>query len=94
MECFILDRSILVLGSWDGMNKTSHPHTPPNDLDQLGLTCSIPTAARLLGIGRASAYKAAAEGVIPSIRIGRTVRVPSAALRRLLEHGASIGEAS
>ena len=64
------------------MNPQTPPQTP-TPLEELGATCSIPTAARLLGIGRASAYKAAAEGVIPSIRIGRTVRVPSAALRRL-----------
>jgi excisionase family DNA binding protein len=69
------------------MNNTTHPPTPPNDLKQLGLTCSVPTAARLLGIGRATAYKAAADGLIPSIRLGRRVVVPTAALNRLLWAG-------
>lgn len=69
------------------MEKTTHPPTPPDDLDELGFTCSVPMAARLLGIGRATAYKAAGDGSIPSIRIGRRVRVPRAALKHLLEHG-------
>ena len=72
------------------MKTTSHPPAPPNDLDQLGLTCSVPTAARLLGIGRATAYKAATEGLIPSIRLGRRLVVPTAPLRRLLDAGASL----
>ena len=70
------------------MNKTAHSPTPPDDLDQLGLTCSVPTAARLLGIGRATAYKAVANGLLPSIRLGRRVVVPTAALKRLLDAGA------
>lgn len=34
-------------------------------------------AARELGISRASAYSAAAKGDIPTIRVGRLLRVPS-----------------
>jgi excisionase family DNA binding protein len=48
-------------------------------------TMSIPEAASYLGIGRNSAYGAARAGQIPTIRIGRLLRVPIAALERMLE---------
>ena len=69
---------------------TDPPAAPPPDLDQLPLTCSVPVAAKLLGIGRATAYKAAAEGSLPSIRVGRRIVVPTAALRRMLDAGSPI----
>lgn len=43
-----------------------------------------PDAAKALGIGRATAYEAAARNEIPVIRIGRRLVVPTAALRRML----------
>jgi excisionase family DNA binding protein len=49
------------------------------------LTCSVPEAGEMLGLGRCSAYQAAANGEIPTIRFGRLVRVPLAALKRMLE---------
>ena len=48
------------------------------------LTLTVPEAARLIGISRMTAYSAVREGTIPSIRIGRRVLVPRAALDRLL----------
>lgn len=48
------------------------------------LTVSVPEAARLLGVSRMTAYSAVCEGTIPSLRIGRRVLVPRAALDRLL----------
>jgi excisionase family DNA binding protein len=53
------------------------------------LTLTVEEAATLLGISRAFAYEAVGRGEIPSIRIGRRILVPKAALRRLLapEHG-------
>jgi excisionase family DNA binding protein len=53
------------------------------------LTLSVPEAARLLGVSRMSAYSAVREGTIPSIRIGRRVLVPRAALDRLLDGAGS-----
>ncbi|HEY1243246.1 MAG TPA: helix-turn-helix domain-containing protein [Hyphomicrobiaceae bacterium] len=47
-------------------------------------TLSVPEAGRLLGVGRNAAYEAAARGEIPTIRIGRMLRVPRAALARML----------
>jgi excisionase family DNA binding protein len=46
------------------------------------LTCTVPEAGQLLGIGRDAAYAAAARGEIPTLRLGRTLRV---SIPRLLE---------
>lgn len=43
-----------------------------------------PDTGQALGLSRASAYDAAARGEIPTIRIGRRILVPTAALRRML----------
>ena len=49
------------------------------------LTYSVEEAGRLLGICRNSAYQLAAGGQLPTIRLGRRLLVPRAALDRLLE---------
>ena len=48
------------------------------------LTLTVEEAAATLGISRAFAYEAVRRGDIPSIRIGRRILVPQAALDRLL----------
>jgi excisionase family DNA binding protein len=48
------------------------------------LTLTVEEAARLLGIGRSAAYAAAARGELPTVRLGRRLVVPRAALDRLL----------
>jgi excisionase family DNA binding protein len=48
------------------------------------LTLTVEEAATLLGISRAFAYEAVNKGEIPSIRIGRRILVPKAALERLV----------
>ena len=48
------------------------------------LTLTVEEAAATLGISRAFAYEAVRRGEIPSIRIGRRILVPFAALGRLL----------
>ena len=47
-------------------------------------TISVQRAGQLLGISRGAAYAAAAAGDIPTIRVGRRLLVPTAALRRML----------
>jgi excisionase family DNA binding protein len=49
------------------------------------LTYTVPEAGRLLGISRGAAYAAAADKTLPTIRIGRRLLVPRAALERLLD---------
>jgi len=43
-----------------------------------------PQVGKILGLGRAATYEAARRGDIPTIRFGRRLVVPTAALRRLL----------
>ena len=47
-------------------------------------------AAKMLRISRGSAYEAAKRKEIPTIRIGRRLLVPSAALERMLAGDTSI----
>ena len=44
------------------------------------LAIRVSEAARLLDIGRSKCYDLIKTGVLPSIRVGKTVRVPLAAL--------------
>jgi excisionase family DNA binding protein len=48
------------------------------------LTLTVEEAGRLLGISRGAAYRAAACGQIPTIRVGRRLLVPTARLHQLL----------
>jgi excisionase family DNA binding protein len=49
-------------------------------------TITVPEAgARYFGLKRDASYAAAARGDLPTIRIGRTLRVPVAAMERMLE---------
>jgi excisionase family DNA binding protein len=48
-------------------------------------TISVENYARVMGIGRSLAYSLAREGAIPVIRLGHRLRVPSAAVLRMLE---------
>ena len=45
---------------------------------------SVQEAGKLLGISKNHAYTAAQDGVIPTIRIGRRLVVPMAALDKML----------
>ena len=51
------------------------------DLDLL----TVPETARVLRIGRNLAYELVARGEIPSVRLGRAIRVPRASLEQWLE---------
>nr|WP_286144545.1 MULTISPECIES: excisionase family DNA-binding protein [unclassified Mycobacterium] len=48
-------------------------------------TISVEACAQVMGIGRSLAYDLAREGSIPVIRLGRRLRVPSAAVLRMLD---------
>jgi excisionase family DNA binding protein len=49
------------------------------------LVIDVVEAARRLGISRSAAYQAVHAGQIPSVRIGRLIRVPLVALQRMLD---------
>ena len=48
------------------------------------LTHTVDEAGRLLGLSRNSAYALAKTGELPTIRLGKRLLVPKAALARLL----------
>jgi excisionase family DNA binding protein len=62
----------------------SAPEQPRTLQDDRRLTWTVPEAAGLLGISRASAYEAAHRGELPVRVIGRRLLVPRVALLRLL----------
>jgi hypothetical protein len=50
-------------------------------------TMSVPEAGRrYFGLSRGSSYAAAANGEIPTIRVGRLLKVPVVAMEKLLEN--------
>jgi excisionase family DNA binding protein len=53
-------------------------------VEQAPLVYTVPEAGRLLDLTPSQAYEAAARGDLPTIRIGRRVVVPKAALAELL----------
>ncbi len=50
-------------------------------------TVTVPQAGEMLGISRNGSYEAERRGESPTIRQGRRLVVPLAALRRMLEQG-------
>lgn len=64
------------------MTATHDPQSSASRVERLTIT--IPEVAEILGIGRRQAYEAALRGEIPSLRIGRRILVPLAALRQML----------
>ena len=51
-------------------------------------------AARALGIGRSKLYALLAAGELPVVRIGRSTRIPAAALERWVEERTAAGTAA
>jgi hypothetical protein len=63
------------------------PPPPPRILSQKWDgrdTFEVPEAGQILGLSRAASYIAAANGDLPTIRIGKRLIVPRIALERLL----------
>ncbi len=58
-------------------------NTPTEDKELLLLRVSL--VAQRLSISRSRAYELVAAGVIPSVRLGASVRVPTLALKRFVE---------
>src|SRR4051812_17932407 len=56
----------------------------PKDLDDESLVMTVPAAGKKLGLSRNGAYEAAKRGDIPTIKIGRLLKVPTVAFDRML----------
>ena len=67
-----------------------------HDLTALPPLVDVPTAAAVLGIGRTLAYKMVKTGQWPTdvLRMGKLIRIPSAALLRLADGADASGALS
>lgn len=54
------------------------------ELSELPATISVVQAAELLGVSRSAAYRAAAAGQLPVLRLGRRIHIPTAPLLAML----------
>lgn len=64
---------------------------PKSDLEKLlsQPTVSVPEAGKVLSLSRNGSYEAAKRGEIPTLKFGSKLRVPTAALRKMLEQPAA-----
>ena len=58
--------------------------TPSASPTPQAATMTVEQAGVLLGVSRRAAYRAAAAGHIPTIRLGRRILIPTAHLHRML----------
>lgn len=68
------------------------PEFGPGEAAERPSVLTIEEAAQLMRIGRNSAYEAARRGEIPTVRIGRRLLVPRAALERMLAQAGMVHE--
>ena len=67
------------------MNQTIPLHNQTNSKEDDSLVLTPVETARLLRISRTNCYEQIRLGVIPSLRIGKRIIIPRAALMRKLE---------
>lgn len=61
----------------------SRPAGPTGEQSQRPLLVSVPQAAHLLGIGATLCWEMVYAGRLPSVRLGRRVLIPVAAVEKL-----------
>ena len=61
----------------------------PASLDELPDFCSLEELSKVLQVSRSTAYRMAAQGSIPSLRVGRRVIVPKEHLVRWIDSSVS-----
>jgi hypothetical protein len=64
--------------------RDTRPRATLSDVRDLGTVPLWPHAADLLSISRTSVYARAADGSLPTIKVGKRLLVPVPALRRML----------
>lgn len=70
---------------------TSEEHSASTPTNRL---LRAPEVARILGVSNSHAYKLAQNGVIPTVRIGRSLRVPERAIHRWIEQNTTTPDIS
>lgn len=58
---------------------------PSDDQPQKCLVYEVPEAGALIGLGRNASYDAAKRGDIPTIRVGKLLKVPKAAFHAMID---------
>lgn len=58
--------------------------------DDTTLTMSVPGAGAILGLTRNGSYRAAKDGLIPTVKLGKLLMVPKKALRQKLQEAGLI----
>jgi excisionase family DNA binding protein len=61
-----------------------------NEMERKVLT--VPEAGAQLGLGRNASYDAARRGDIPTIKLGKLLRVPKLAIERMLDPSTKIAQ--
>jgi excisionase family DNA binding protein len=69
-----------------GASTSQHQTTPP-------LLLTIPEAARILAIGRSTLYELIGRGELPTVHLGRAVRIPLEGIRALVDRQARTADA-
>jgi excisionase family DNA binding protein len=65
--------------------RSNHDQTKPASSAAERLVYTVPEAGRLLGLSRNASYEAAKRGDIPTIRLGRLLRVPKLPFHQRIE---------
>lgn len=68
----------------DQSTKAIFPTARRQGADSVCRTVSVEEAGRILGISRGAAYTHARDGSLPTIRLGKRLLVPKAALDKML----------
>lgn len=74
-----------------GAPDANPPEAGRQTQDRDRLAMSVEEASRALGISKSLGYELVASGQLPSVRLGRRIVVPRAALERMLTGGDSAG---
>jgi excisionase family DNA binding protein len=85
-KAILREKSVLDMSRGKGYRDSEvHPYyvTAAGKSDE-PLTLSVEGVAKILGLSRASAYEAVRTGQIPSLRFGKRIVVPRAALNKML----------
>jgi excisionase family DNA binding protein len=67
-----------------GLSNRNDGCSPMTTLEDLPPTISVERAGEILGVSRRSAYRAAQQGELPTVRLGRRLLVPTARLLIML----------
>lgn len=69
------------------MMKENNDKIPKKEFESVAQILTVPELARALRVGRTTAYEIVRKGLIPSMRVGKVIRIPRQALENFLQKG-------